>query len=233
MQFFYFAIFYEALILYFLIFATGAAFFVDKRTIMDPFLAIHIANTSDNIISVIWDQTTSYEGTLSFRGRVMKCSLGKNGVAYNDTKVEGDGKSPSGTFPLRKAFYRADKINIPDFLQSPDLVYDVTHPNYCWCDDPKSNLYNQFVKCPLPEYSHEQLWLTDSNVYDLLSVIGYNDEPGSIVPGKGSAIFFHVASDSYGPTAGCISISLEDLIWVLNRVIGSSDDMTTTYINIQ
>ncbi len=62
------------------------------------------------------------------------------------------------------------------------------------------------------EYSFENLWLTDSNVYDLFGVIGYNDAP--VVTGKGSAIFFHV-TDTYGPTAGCVALSRDDLNWVL------------------
>ena len=65
------------------------------------------------------------------------------------------------------------------------------------------------------EPSHETLWL-ESSVYDVLAVIGYNDAP--IVPGHGSAIFFHVASPNFGPTAGCVSMLLDDLVWILGRI---------------
>jgi L,D-peptidoglycan transpeptidase YkuD (ErfK/YbiS/YcfS/YnhG family) len=50
--------------------------------------------------------------------------------------------------------------------------------------------------------------------YDLMAVVGYNDDPP--VKGLGSAIFFHVTPD-YGPTAGCIALSLQNLTWVLER----------------
>jgi L,D-peptidoglycan transpeptidase YkuD (ErfK/YbiS/YcfS/YnhG family) len=46
----------------------------------------------------------SYECTLEFLGRSYKCSLGMNGV--NTNKLEGDGTTPIGAFPLRQAFYR-------------------------------------------------------------------------------------------------------------------------------
>lgn len=46
---------------------------------------------------------------LTFLGRVIEtCALGKNGVSVN--KKEGDGCSPAGAFPLRRAFYRRDRL---------------------------------------------------------------------------------------------------------------------------
>lgn len=94
--------------------------------------------------------------------------------------------------------------------------------NYGWCDDPSSPHYNQFIEFPFAA-SAEHLWL-DSHVYDLLAVIGYNDDPS--VAGRGSAIFFHVVNPDMKGTADCISIPLKDLVWVLDRVT------PTTYINI-
>jgi L,D-peptidoglycan transpeptidase YkuD (ErfK/YbiS/YcfS/YnhG family) len=43
----------------------------------------------------------------------------------------------------------------------------------------------------------------------LLAVIGYNDDP--VEPGRGSAIFLHVARADYGPTEGCVALALPDL----------------------
>ena len=91
---------------------------------------------------------------------------------------------------------------------------NLTQPNFGWCDDPNSALYNTFVELPL-NASHERLWLNNSPVYDMLAVVGYNDDP--IVKGKGSAIFFHV-TETYGGTAGCISMSLLDLQFVLSNI---------------
>ena len=50
--------------------------------------------------------------------------------------------------------------------------------------------------------SHEEMWRKD-DLYDIVVVLGHNDDP--IVPGNGSAVFLHVASAGYGPTAGCAS----------------------------
>ena len=45
-------------------------------------------------------------GTLLWNGTSYPCTLGRSGVAA--AKREGDGASPTGCFPLRAVFYRAD-----------------------------------------------------------------------------------------------------------------------------
>ena len=40
-----------------------------------------------------------------------KCCIGKNGLSNN--KIEGDKKTPIGTFEIEKLYYRKDKINLP------------------------------------------------------------------------------------------------------------------------
>ena len=40
-----------------------------------------------------------------------KCCAGKNGVTTN--KVEGDKKTPTGTFKIENLYYRKDRINLP------------------------------------------------------------------------------------------------------------------------
>jgi L,D-peptidoglycan transpeptidase YkuD (ErfK/YbiS/YcfS/YnhG family) len=137
---------------------------------------------NSNDISVVWDGV-GHNGILSFQGRDFTCSVGKNGVTKE--KVEGDGCSPKGSFPLRRAFYRSDRIHlnetIPTYLQ-----LEVTQSNYGWIDDVHSEKYNQFTLLPASE-SHEELYLTNSSAYDLMAVIGYNDDPA--IAGLGSAIF--------------------------------------------
>ncbi len=44
----------------------------------------------------------------------IKCAIGKNGITKN--KQEGDLKTPSGIFKLKKIFYRKDRIK---FIKSP------------------------------------------------------------------------------------------------------------------
>jgi L,D-peptidoglycan transpeptidase YkuD (ErfK/YbiS/YcfS/YnhG family) len=63
----------------------------------------------------------------------------------------------------------------------------------------------------------ETMW-RDDGLYDVLAVIGYNDSPP--IPGVGSAVFLHVArqlADGLGPTSGCVSLKLDNLLAVLAR----------------
>ena len=71
-----------------------------------------------------------------------------------------------------------------------------------WCDDPKSEKYNQLVKLPF-NFSHEKLFKNE-NIYDIILVLNYNMNP--IIKNKGSAIFIHVARKNYKKTEGCVAI---------------------------
>ena len=44
-------------------------------------------------------------------------------------------------------------------------------------------------------------------------VLGYNDDPPE--PGRGSAIFLHLAKPDYAPTQGCVALSRSDMEAVL------------------
>lgn len=83
-----------------------------------------------------------------------------------------------------------------------------------WCDAPGDSRYNRLVRLPYPA-SAEQLWRGD-HLYDLIVVVGYNDAP--VVPGKGSAIFLHLARSDYSPTAGCVAFARGHLFSILRAV---------------
>ena len=59
------------------------------------------------------------------------------------------------------------------------------------------------------------MWRDDS-LYDLVAVVGFNDDP--VVPGKGSAIFLHLARPDYSPTAGCVALGEADLRAALRQL---------------
>ncbi|HKS90159.1 MAG TPA: hypothetical protein VJR70_12020, partial [Stellaceae bacterium] len=80
-----------------------------------------------------------------------------------------------------------------------------------WVDDPADRQYNRLVTLPYPAH-HETLW-RDDGLYDLIVVIGYNTDPP--LPGRGSAIFLHVAAPDFAPTAGCIAIARDALLALL------------------
>lgn len=146
--------------------------------------------------------------TLEFKGKVYRCALGKGGVKTD--KREGDGTTPTGTFALRSILYRADRINAPQTL----LPLTALKETDGWCDDPEHPDYNRPVTLPF-QASHEKLW-RDDHIYDIIVVLGHNDDPPE--PYLGSAVFFHLAREGYKPTEGCVALTLKDMLEVLEGV---------------
>lgn len=147
-------------------------------------------------------------GQLNCDGREYVCVLGRGGVSAN--KKEGDGATPLGQFPVRKVFFRADRIARPTTV----IPLQEISESDGWCDDPEDPNYNQLVSLPYPA-RHEVMWRAD-HLYDLVLVLGYNDQPP--VPYKGSAIFMHVASPDFDPTEGCVALALSDLLEILGTI---------------
>jgi L,D-peptidoglycan transpeptidase YkuD (ErfK/YbiS/YcfS/YnhG family) len=86
-------------------------------------------------------------------------------------------------------------------------------PEDGWCDAPGDPAYNQPVRLPYSS-SAEQLWRED-RVYDLIIILGHNDDPP--VSPMGSAIFLHLIQPDGAPTAGCVAVSREDMLDLLAR----------------
>ena len=152
--------------------------------------------------------TALSDGRFLLGDRTTRCALGKAGVIPAAEKREGDGKSPLGAWAIRRVLYRPDKGGAPQTrLPAKALERDDG-----WCDDPLDPAYNRAVKLPHPA-SAEQMW-RDDDVYDLVCVLAHNDDPP--VPGKGSAIFMHLARPDWSPTEGCVALSREDLLELLS-----------------
>ena len=134
-----------------------------------------------------------------------RCALGRTGVSLR--KQEGDGATPSGTFPLLQVYYRKDRVAALE----TGLPISRLDANDGWCDDPDHGDYNSFVHLP-HSGSCETLWRND-HLYDLVVIIGHNTRPAA--PGLGSAIFIHVAGPDYPPTEGCVALALGDLEEIL------------------
>jgi len=154
---------------------------------------------------LVSESATPGLGTLSFNGASFRCTLGQKGLTGD--KREGDLKTPVGSFPLKECWYRADRMEAP----KTSLPLRIIEKDDGWCDDVASEYYNQHVKLPFAP-SHEELWREDEK-YDIIVTLGYNDNP--FKPGKGSAIFFHVAPQDYPPTQGCVGLNKGDLLNVL------------------
>ena len=152
--------------------------------------------------------TAMSDGSFRLDGRITRCALGKGGVIAAADKREGDGKSPLGTWGIRRVLFRPDKGGPPQTrLPTKALERDDG-----WCDAPGDPAYNRAVKLPHPA-SAEQMWRED-DVYDLVCILAHNDDPP--VPGLGSAIFLHLARPGYAPTEGCVALSREDMLELLS-----------------
>lgn len=164
------------------------------------------------------EMIVSTDGLLRFEDREFRCAIGKNGVVSADVKTEGDGKTPAGTWRLRYVMYRSDR------RASPHTDLPVTTISFSdgWCDDPTHPDYNRPVRLPF-DASHEKLF-RDDGLYNLIVVLGHNDDP--TVPGKGSAIFMHIARPDYTGTEGCVALGEKDLETVLSMCT------TESYIRI-
>jgi L,D-peptidoglycan transpeptidase YkuD (ErfK/YbiS/YcfS/YnhG family) len=133
----------------------------------------------------------------------VRCALGPAGVIPAADKREGDGASPAGVWPIRRVLYRPDRGPPPVTA----LPVAPIAPDDGWCDAPEDPGYNRAVKLPYPA-SAEAMW-RDDHLYDLVVVLGYNDDLPT--PGLGSAIFLHLAKPDYAPTHGCVAVARADL----------------------
>ena len=126
-------------------------------------------------------------------------------MAHGLTGARAKGAPPSGraasapsaakaTASRRAEAFRCGRFSIaPTASQNPSrrLPLRAIRKDDGWCDAPDDPNYNRLVKLPYPA-SAETMWRED-HLYDLVAVLGYNDDP--VVPGKGSAIFLHLARD--------------------------------------
>ena len=88
---------------------------------------------------------------LTFKDYKVKCAIGKRGIG--NKKKEGDLITPKGQFKVKFILYRKDKIkNIQTSIKKIAIK-----KNMGWCDDPKSDKYNQLIKLPF-NYNHEKLF---------------------------------------------------------------------------
>jgi L,D-peptidoglycan transpeptidase YkuD (ErfK/YbiS/YcfS/YnhG family) len=128
-------------------------------------------------------------------------ALGRSGVVSR--KREGDGGTPRGILPLRRLWFRRDKVRRPRTA----LPLQPIRKTDLWCDAPGDRNYNRHVRAPYAA-SHEEMRRTD-DVYDYVVELGWNDRPR--ISGRGSAIFMHLARPGFKPTAGCVALRRRDM----------------------
>lgn len=146
--------------------------------------------------------------TLQVDSFYFKCSIGKNGLIKN--KIEGDKRTPKGTFEIEHLYFRKDRLKKP----KTSLKTIEIKKKMGWCDDVKvQSKYNRLIKIE-NNIKHEKLKRNDQK-YDLLIPIKYNFN--KIKVGLGSCIFIHLTKD-YKPTAGCIALAKKDFLIMLKLI---------------
>jgi L,D-peptidoglycan transpeptidase YkuD (ErfK/YbiS/YcfS/YnhG family) len=136
-----------------------------------------------------------------------EAEVGEAGFAPPGQKREGDLRTPSGSYGF-SFFFGLDANPGVQFPWRP------VSPSDFWDDDPSSPNYNQWINeavsgAAAAGASPEPM--DDPPFYDYGAVIDYNADP--VIPGDGSAIFFHVSDGS--PTVGCVALPVDELLPVL------------------
>ena len=145
--------------------------------------------------------------------------FGKHGLAWGTGvagqeepglhKTERDGRAPAGIFRIGK-IYTYD-AQLPPGSDYP--FHQVTTAD-AWIDDVNHPDYNRMVSIPDP--SHPPAWFDKQKMrhndfaYRWLVEIRHNSDPP--VPGKGSAIFFHIRRGENRPSAGCTTMAEPNLV---------------------
>ena len=133
--------------------------------------------------------------------------IGKNGFAPEGKKREGDGRTPSGIYPLKMTFGYNETVKTK-------MPYRQTLADDIWVDDPQADDYNRWVKKPETRAASYEIMKRDDNFYKYGIIIEYNTNP--VIKGNGSAIFLHIWKAEGMPTAGCVAVSQETILKILD-----------------
>lgn len=144
-------------------------------------------------------------GRLTFGDLAMDCTIGRGGACAAADKREGDGCTPTGSWPIRGVLLRPGKVDAAGLR----LPWRWVRAGDGWSDDGADPAYNRPVRLPRA-FSAESL-IRGDDAYDVIVVLGHNDAPP--VAGRGSAIFFHLSEGR--PTAGCVAVEREDMLRLL------------------
>ena len=148
--------------------------------------------------------------------------LGREGVAWGrgvfqvpsngvPMKREKDWRAPAGVFQLGALFGYAPAP--PSGARWP---YIQVGPWDAYVDDPSNPFYNRHVRVrpdQVPPWFEKQRMRLGDAAYKWMLEIRHNQSPP--VPGGGSAIFFHVRRGPDKPSAGCTTMAVDALEWMI------------------
>jgi L,D-peptidoglycan transpeptidase YkuD (ErfK/YbiS/YcfS/YnhG family) len=145
-----------------------------------------------------------FPGRLGVKGLVWGRGVHPRTDEMSD-KAEGDGRAPAGAFTLGLSFGYEEK-----WKAKTKLPYVKVGTRDLLVEDPSSDLYNKYVRLdrePSTAFEKKQQMKQNDPVHRLKIFINHNVDPEP-VPGKGSAILFHIwRRGGEGATLGCTSIS--------------------------
>lgn len=152
----------------------------------------------------------SIPGRIGKKG--MAWGLGLHGVPSDSgrSKREGDWRAPMGVFRIGRAF--GDAAEPP---AGTSWSYTQVTQNDLWVEDASAPSYNTHVRVPADrprtEWEESQRMKMGDPAHQLKIVIEHNTS-APVVPGSGSAIFFHIwRGEGTRPTSGCTAMSRVNL----------------------
>ena len=147
--------------------------------------------------------------------------IGRNGFATLGEKREGDGKTPSGIYPLKLTF------GYDEYVKTK-MPYSQALSDDIWVDDVNADDYNRWAKKSETHSSSYELMKRGDNLYKYGIVIEYNTNP--VIKGNGSAIFLHIWKCEGIPTAGCVAVSEENILKILEWLDPAASPLIITGI---
>ena len=147
--------------------------------------------------------------------------IGTNGFAPAGEKREGDGKTPSGIYPLKLTFGY-------DAMIGTKMPYRQAMDDDIWVDDPNADDYNRWVKKKETHAASYETMKREDDLYKYGIVIEYNTGP--VIKGNGSAIFLHIWKDKNTSTAGCVAVSEENILKIIKWLDPAASPLIITGI---
>jgi L,D-peptidoglycan transpeptidase YkuD (ErfK/YbiS/YcfS/YnhG family) len=147
--------------------------------------------------------------------------IGKKGFAEEGEKREGDGKTPSGIYPLKLTFGYDESIKTK-------MPYRQSLADDIWVDDVNADDYNRWTKKLETHATSYEIMKREDNLYKYGVVIEYNTNP--VTKGNGSAIFLHIWKGKDIPTAGCVAVSEENILKILEWLDPAASPLIITGI---
>lgn len=162
-------------------------------------------------------------------GAPVRVLFGANGLGWGvgvagqnergPKKVEGDNKAPAGLFALGRAYGYASAM--PSGSRYP--YHQVTAAD-AWIENPAHPQYNQHVQVdpanPPSWFKKEQMKQNDAAHKWKLEIKHNRISP---IPGRGSAIFFHIWRGPNRNSAGCTTMAEKELLTLMTWLDARAD----------